>query len=136
MTRLLRILKIVKESSKLQKQINEFLRIGVGFERLIFFCIILFLLCHIVSCLWIISAEFSSSNDGYEGSWMDDDYILHLENYGVYLTSFYFTISTITTVGYGDLHGTNLLERGFGIIIMIIGVISFSFATGSLSSIL
>lgn len=54
----------------------------------------------------------------------------------MYLTSFYFTISTITTVGYGDLHAINVLERAISITIMIIGVISFSFATGSLSSIL
>ena len=56
--------------------------------------------------------------------------------WGLYCTSFYFTIATITTVGYGDLHAENVLERGLSIIIMIIGVISFSFATGSLSSIM
>jgi hypothetical protein len=54
----------------------------------------------------------------------------------LYCTSFYYTISTITTVGYGDLHAENVFERGISILIMIIGVISFSFATGSLASIM
>ena len=52
------------------------------------------------------------------------------------LSAFYFTIQTMTTVGYGDLSPKNLAERVLGIIIMLVGVISFTFATGSLSSIL
>ena len=56
--------------------------------------------------------------------------------WGLYITSLYFTVTTITTVGYGDLHAANTMERGISIVIMIIGVISFSFATGSLSSIM
>ena len=71
---------------------------------------------------------------------MDDDYILNLvknkNHMEIYITSFYYTISTITTVGYGDISGKNTLERGMCIIIMLIGVMAFSFATGSLSSIL
>lgn len=54
----------------------------------------------------------------------------------MYLTSFYFTVTTITTVGYGDISGSNTIEMIFCISIMIIGVIAFSFATGSLASIL
>jgi hypothetical protein len=48
----------------------------------------------------------------------------------------YFTITTIATVGYGDISGKNTTERLVAIIIMILGVVSFSYATGSLSSIL
>jgi hypothetical protein len=29
----------------------------------------------------------------------------------LYITSFYFTVSTITTVGYGDIRGVNFGER-------------------------
>ena len=59
-----------------------------------------------------------------------------LGEWGLYWTSFYFIIATITTVGFGDLRADNYIERSLCIVIMIIGVISFSFATGSLSSIL
>ena len=48
----------------------------------------------------------------------------------------YWTITTITTVGYGDIDITNSVERLFCAMIMLIGVISFSYANGSLSSIL
>lgn len=53
-----------------------------------------------------------------------------------YILSLYWTITTITTVGYGDIDITNSWERLFCASIMIIGVISFSYANGSLSSIL
>ena len=56
LTRLLRILKIMKEKNKLMKYLNQILKIGLGFERLFFFILIFFLLCHISSCLWIVVA--------------------------------------------------------------------------------
>jgi hypothetical protein len=63
MTRLLRILKIVKERSKLLKYLNDILKIGLGFERLLFFVMIFIILAHIVSCVWVISAQFSGEID-------------------------------------------------------------------------
>ena len=59
-----------------------------------------------------------------------------MEPIDLYLVSFYFTVTTIVTVGYGDIHATNSGERAISILLMITGVISFSFATGSLSSII
>ena len=54
----------------------------------------------------------------------------------MYIISFYWTITTITTVGYGDISGSNIYEMMFCSIIMIVGVISFSFANGALASIM
>ena len=59
-----------------------------------------------------------------------------MDNFELYITSFYFTVTTIVTVGFGDIHAYNTQERFIAIFLMIIGVIAFSFATGSLSSIL
>lgn len=39
-------------------------------------------------------------------------------------------------MGYGDVYTTNTIERIYACIIMILGVLSFSFASGSLSSII
>ena len=48
----MRILKVVKERSKLSKYLNEILKIRSGFERLLFFLLISTILVHIVACLW------------------------------------------------------------------------------------
>ena len=133
LTSLLRILRIVKERSKLLKYMKDLMKIGVGFERLSFFIFMFLLLCHIVSCLWILAATF---DDDLEGSWLHLKVLASVSRTELYLTAFYFTVTTITTVGYGDISAAKPIEQIFCIITMIIGVISFSFASGSLASIL
>ncbi len=54
----------------------------------------------------------------------------------IYATSCYFTVATVVTVGYGDITPTNLGERFFVIFLMLIGVVSFSFSTGAIASII
>lgn len=52
------------------------------------------------------------------------------------MLSIYFVTQTVTTVGYGDITPRSTAERLFVIILMIVGVLGFSFAAGSLSSII
>jgi Trk-type K+ transport system membrane component len=54
----------------------------------------------------------------------------------LYVTSFYYTVTTITTVGYGDISANSTVEKVLAIILMIIGASGFSFAAGSLSSLM
>lgn len=77
-----------------------------------------------VTCIWIILA---SIDQGDERSWMTDEY-KDISDSEKYLTAFYFTITTITTVGYGDISAGTSAEKIGAIFLMILGVISFSFA--------
>jgi Ion channel len=61
---------------------------------------------------------------------------MDMSDWELYVTSFYFTVTTILTVGYGDILAISVAEKLMCIMLMIIGVVSFSFATGSLSSII
>jgi voltage-gated potassium channel Kch len=97
LTRLLKMLRLVKDRSKLLKYVNEVMRIGVGCERLFFFVLLFLLMAHIVSCLWVLSA---SMEDDKTGTWLES--ISESSATEQYITSIYFTIETITTVGYGD----------------------------------
>jgi Trk-type K+ transport system membrane component len=54
----------------------------------------------------------------------------------LYSTAFYFTMTTITTVGYGDISGFTSVERVICIFLMLIGVLAYSFASGSLTQII
>lgn len=134
LTKMLRLLKIMKEKSKLMKYLNDILKIGHSLERLFFFLIIFFILCHISSCFWIMIAYFA--NEEFTGTWMEEYVAEGYSERDLYWTSFYWTITTITTVGYGDISGGNNLERAFCSIVMIVGVFAFSFANGSLASIM
>jgi hypothetical protein len=61
---------------------------------------------------------------------------MDFSNYDLYITSFYFSVTTIVTVGYGDITAISSLEKIIAVFLMLIGVIAFSFATGALSSII
>ena len=54
----------------------------------------------------------------------------------LYLTSIYYTVTTISTVGYGDISGVNPLERLISIFLMVTGVFFFSYSSGTLTSII
>lgn len=79
-------------------------------------------------------ADFTNE-ESFEGTWLEPYEEYSDDNWGLYLLSLYWTITTITTVGYGDISGTTEIERIYCIVIMLIGVISFSFINGALSSI-
>ena len=115
--------------------LRDQLKIGLGFERLFFFFLMFGILCHIVACIWVIIASINVGDDNsYDGTWLES--YSDMDASQLYCTSVYWTITTITTVGYGDISGTNTLEKWYCSFIMLVGVISFSFANGSLASIL
>ena len=58
-----------------------------------------------------------------------------LHHFPLYSAAFYFTITTITTVGYGDLRGFNPTERLFCSFLMLVGVFSFSMLSSSIAQI-
>lgn len=51
----------------------------------------------------------------------------------MYTIAFYFTVTTITTVGYGDISGHNSTERFICILMMICGVVLFSLISSSIT---
>ena len=59
-----------------------------------------------------------------------------LSDWQLYVTAFYYTVTTITTVGYGDISGHTTTEKIFSSFLMLIGASGFSFAAGSLSSLM
>ena len=54
----------------------------------------------------------------------------------IYLTSFYFTITTFSTVGYGDIAAKNFYEKIFCCLIMVIGVTAFAAGTSFFTNLL
>ena len=51
----------------------------------------------------------------------------------IYPNAFYFILTTITTVGYGDISGTTSEEYIFSMFVEFIGLTFFSLLTGTIS---
>lgn len=54
----------------------------------------------------------------------------------MYVIAIYWAVQTVTTVGYGDVGSSNSFERIVCAICMVFGVCVFTFANGSLASIM
>lgn len=61
--KLLRVLKVLKNQSKIMDQMNSFVTLDMGINRIMFFFAIFLMLSHIVSCLWIISANMMDDEE-------------------------------------------------------------------------
>jgi len=76
---------------------------------------------HLISCLWIVVSSLSEQNK----SALD-----------TYVHSVYWTITTLTTVGYGDITPTSNIGKIFTMFVMIMGVGVYGFVIGNISQIL
>lgn len=83
--------------------------------------------------MWIFVANLY---EGDKNTWIFSKDFQDMEDGDLYLTAFYFCVTTVLTVGYGDISATNNGEKVMCIILMLVGVVSFSFATGALTSII
>jgi hypothetical protein len=54
----------------------------------------------------------------------------------IYIASFYYCITTMTSVGYGDIIPTNNTERIFAMLLEFVGAITFAMIIASLTSII
>ena len=97
------------------------------------------LLTHIMACIWIEIGRLD------ENSWVEifiadqrmqkgDDSLSSYDYFKeIYANAFYFILTTITTVGYGDISGNTTVEYLFSMGVEFIGLTFFSFLTGTIS---
>ncbi len=119
--------------SRLKKKVGHVTSQNIELERLFSFLFIFFILCHNLACLWFLVAKLQDFED--------DTWVARYGQYGTsverqYLAALYFIVTTITTVGYGDITSQNPAEQIFCLILMVVGVIAYSTAISSISGIM
>lgn len=133
-TKMIRLLQTAKLRNKFAMYMVKILKIGIGLERLLSILLSFMILQHVTACIWVFIGRFnyedSDLNWIVKNDFQDDD------DYDLYISALYFTVTTIVTVGYGDISPNNSTEKQFCILLMLIGVMSFSFTTGALSSLI
>lgn len=134
--RLFKILKLVKSNKRLVHHFSEKMRISNGTERLIFFSFFYIVFIHLSACMFVFLADLEDEIS--ETRWIDKclDFGTDYRDLELFICSCYFIMTTTATVGYGDISPVTTIERIFGMALMFCGVLSFTFVSGTLASIL
>ena len=130
MLKLLRITKLCSSSSKTQ-QIEDILHnCNIKLSRMHYLCISFLLFCHIGCCFWCLLPLAVPGPENWEIFYTIQDF----SDGQKYLSGLYWIITTICTIGYGDIHPTNDLEKAVTICVMSAGVFFFSYTISSITS--
>ena len=130
--RLLRLLRIVRLFVILRRW-EAFNWSNPGALRVVKFLASILLLMHWLACIWFFSA-FAS---GFPAdSWAARASIVDSDPVAQYIRSMYWTITTMTTVGYGDITPARSFEYILAAIIMLMGASLYAFIIGSIASLL
>lgn len=142
MLRMVKMIRLIKDRKKIINNLDSLINVNDSMEKYMLL-VLAFILCnHVLTCIWIMLASFDELYNwrlAFRDKFTDFEDYSFVDDYGDgdwYLVGIYFIATTVTTVGYGDLNPVNNIERGFCSVLMFIGVIGFSFATGALGSLI
>ena len=82
--------------------------------------IIMFSSLHFCTCFFIFVGKNESQGWIIKNNLQDKTFL------DLYITALYYLMTTLTTVGYGDISATNGLEKVYGIFILIVGTCAYS----------
>ena len=95
-------------------------------------------LVNLLACLWFFVAR---TEGGLQGAttWMSKveiagNPLLQAPYSSMYVASAYFAVTTLTTVGYGDITAATTTERLVAMAIMFVGILFFSFVVNSMGA--
>lgn len=90
---------------------------GIKFFRLL---LLFKIIVHHVACLWIFIVKYDLNNSALTDQ---------------YLTALYFSLTTMTTVGYGDISPKNNQEKILNILMMVLACAAFGYIINKIQNI-
>ena len=130
--RLARLVKMLKVKASSEERVLKLLRMNRAILHLIKFIIGYALMIHILACLWFYITKL---DDIQVDTWPYRSGLLDKNTLETYLASLYWVLTTLATVGYGDVVAYTQAERSFAIVMLIFCVAFFSYAISNFSSI-
>jgi len=81
----------------------------------------------------LISLHIFIANHNFP-NWIESNNLMDKPIFLLYLNSFYFITTTITTVGYGDMIGNSMIETIFRIILLTVGISLYSWIVSNIGN--
>jgi len=153
LARILRLLKLPRLLTLLRRMEQRF-NVHPGLSRMNRILLSVIFGVHFAACLWFLigrSIQYCGMPDPWpvatmaemSCSWISQSgfvYGFHLNEtislQRQYVSSFYYCLTTLATVGYGDISGKTYAEQIFAMVLMIFGVVWYSFVLSSTASII
>jgi len=150
LVRLMKILKVVG-ANRILRRMEQNMGVKYGVVRLIKFTVMLCAIAHWLACALMFFSTFDdpSTKEGHEeddrcflaqdgvleGKWRWSLYCgCTCDTSETYLAALYWSIMTLTTIGYGDVGPQNASEMIFVSVSMLVGAGVFSFVVGTCCS--
>lgn len=133
-SRFFRIIKVARFFKKIAfiNAVQDYININYGISRLITFIVCFIIITHIIACMWYFFPLLYDS----QNNWVNAKNIQDESNVRKYLFAIYWSFTTITTCGFGDIVPVNIVEYVFCLLWVFLGVFFYSFSIGTLSTIL
>lgn len=119
--------------NSLLKELQVYLCISHSFARLIKLLGILIICIHLAACMWHWIAGFDNFGPG---TWVFETGNTNSPIYRRYIISLYWALTTLSTIGYGEIHPYSDNEKIVAIVWMSFALFVLSFSISSLSSML
>ena len=128
--KMLKIFKVFSKNATLKKlkKITNDIEFFFQFRTVLFTLLIFISSLNITSCLFILCGRNS-----YPG-WIIECDMQNNSFFHIYIAAIYYIMTTVTTVGYGDLIITSIHERIFQIIFLIFGTCAYSWIVTYISN--
>ena len=152
--RLLRLLKTMRAAHlhKVMMSLERLMDVGPAVGRLLVTSFWALLITHFVACLWhFTSVDYDPDSwlvaagtpfivrthgVGWHCSLVMAPGIFYEPTWHRYIASLYFAFTTLTTVGFGDIHANNPREMLFCMFCQILGVAWYAFVVSTMTQLL
>ena len=90
---------------------------------------------HILACIFNLLSNTLITNLYFSTSWLIESNLMDAEWIDKYINAYYWAITTLATVGYGDIAPKNIIEKLYCMLVMLLGGGMFAYNINKLNSI-
>ncbi|EQC26951.1 hypothetical protein SDRG_15282 [Saprolegnia diclina VS20] len=140
--RLMKVIRVVQDASVFQ---YWEVKMSMNYATLALakFCFFVLMIAHWIACVFraVVDLETNLDVNGRHYNWLTDHYmgpdaLIDCEVLVQYISALYWSVMTLTTIGYGDVGPATPGERALSIVCMVLGGGTYAYVVGGVCRIL